>query len=172
MVRRAESITLDMGGYALFAMLAGLALLGSIAYAAAESPTCTGPPVERCDYIETAKAANSGPETRPFVRELGFNVFDQGSSVVVQQSFPVDGLVHASAVWIDKKSCQPCEVRFYGHRPPPLPGDRPRGRLIQSVPAEDPTEAARLRAEWLSYGYPVTMDIGSPEERGLAARSN
>jgi hypothetical protein len=165
MLRTNGFITLDMSAYSLFAVIAGLTLLMGADHA---SPGCTGPVVERCDYIETAKAANSGPEDRHFESVLGFNVFDQGSSVVVQQSFPAEALVHASAVRIDKKSCRPCEVVFYGHLPPPLPGDPPRGRLIQSLPAVDAAEAARLRAEWASYGYPITMDVGTPAERGTA----
>ena len=117
-------ITLDMSGYSLFAMLAGLTLLVGFAHA---TPSCTGPAVERCDYIETAKAVNSDPDDRPFRSYLGFNVFDQGSSVYVQQSFPVDAFVHASAVRLDKKSCRPCEVIFYGHLPPPIDeSDYPR----------------------------------------------
>jgi len=156
-------MTLGMASYALFAVLAGLVLLVGADHA---SPGCTGPAVERCDYIETAKAANSHPNDRPFRTNLGFNVFDQGSSVYVQQSFPVRGLVHASAVRIDKKSCRPCEVIFYGHLPPPIDGlDAPRGRLIQSTPPEDAGEAERLRVEYVSRGYPVDFDHGTASER-------
>ena len=165
MLRTDGFITLDMSAYSLFAVIAGLTLLMGADHA---SPGCTGPVVERCDYIETAKAANSGPNDRHFRDALGFNVFDQGSSVIVQQSYPVDAWVHASSVRIDKKSCRPCEVIYYGHLPPPFKGDPPRGRLIQSLPPEDPVEAARMKAAAAAEGYPVILDIGTPAERGAA----
>ena len=164
MVHSDGFITLDMTSYSLFAMLAGLALLMGADQAA---PGCTGPAVERCDYIEAAKVANSGPNARFFRSYLGFNVFDQGSSVYVQQSFPIDAFVHASAVRIDKKSCRPCEVIFYGHLPPPIDErDYPRGRLIQSTTPEDAVEAAEFHRELASAGYSVEFDQGTAAERG------
>lgn len=168
MLRPAGFITLDMTSYPIFAVLAGLALLVGADHV---SPGCTGPAVEQCDYIATAKAANSGPEDRPFRSYLGFNVFDQGSSVWVQQSFPVDAWVHASAVRIDKKSCRPCEVVFYGHLPPPFDGlDPPRGRLIQSIAPEDAAEAARMREQFAAAGHSSELDTGTPSERNWRSR--
>ena len=163
MLRSGGFITLDMTSYAVFAVLAGLVLLVGTDHA---SPGCTGPAVERCDYIEAAKMANSGPEDRPFRSYLGFNVFDQGSSVWVQQSFPVDAFVHASAVRIDKKSCRPCENIFYGHLPPPMDQrDYPRGRLIESTVPEDPVEAAKMKSELVEMGVPLEFDHGTAAER-------
>jgi len=163
MLRSSGLITLDMASYSLFAVLAGLVLLVGADHV---SPGCTGPAVERCDYIEAAKAANSGPDDQPFLTYLGFNVFDQGSSVWVQQSHPVDAFVHAPAVRIDKKSCRPCEVIFYGHLPPPIDErDYPRGRLIQSTLPEDPVEAARLQSELAAEGVALEFDHGTAAER-------
>ena len=163
MLRSSGLITLDATSYSVFAVLSGLTLLVGVDHA---SPGCTGPAVQRCDYVETAKAANSGPDDRPFRTYLGFNVFDQGSSVYVQQSFPVEAFVHASAVRIDKKSCRPCEVIYYGHIPPPIDNHGyPRGRLIQSYPPEDLGEAERMRAEDESFGYPTALDRGTSAER-------
>lgn len=163
MLRSAGFITLDMTSYPVFAVLAGLTLLVGADHV---SPGCTGPAVAQCDYIATAKAANSGPKDRHFSSDLGFNVFDQGSSVVVQQSYPVEALVHATAVRIDKKSCRPCEVIFYGHMPPPFAGlDPPRGRLIQSTAPEDPEGAAQYREELAAIGFPLDFDQGTASER-------
>ncbi len=163
MFRSGGFITLDMTSYSVFAVLAGLVLLVGTDHA---SPGCTGPAVERCDYIEAAKAANSGPYDRPFASDLGFNVFDQGSAVWVQQSYPVHALVHASAVMIDKKSCRPCETVFYGHLPPPIDElDYPRGRLIQSTAPEDPVEAAQMRSKLAAIGVPLEFDHGTAVER-------
>ena len=163
MLRAGGFITLDKTAYALFAVLAGLALLAAADHV---SPGCTGPAVERCDYIAVARAANSGPNDRHFRTDLGFNVFDQGSAVWVQQSYPVDYFVHASAVRIDKRSCRPCDVVFYGHRPPPLDRiDAPRGRLIQSTAPEDPAEAAQFRRTLVDAGMPLEFDHGTPAER-------
>ncbi|GAA0629563.1 hypothetical protein GCM10009422_28800 [Brevundimonas kwangchunensis] len=75
-------------------------------------------------------------------------------------------MVHASAVRIDKRSCRPCEVIFYGHNPPPFaPRDLPRGRLIQSTAPEDPIKAARFREEIAALGYPLDFDQGAASER-------
>lgn len=163
MLRADGFITLGMAAYTLFAVLAGLALLAAADNA---SPGCTGPVVERCDYIAVAKAANSGPNDRHFRDDLGFNVFDQGSAVWVQQSYPVSAFVHASAVEIDKKSCRPCRVVFYGHRPQPADHvDAPRGRLIQSTSPEDRIGAAQLRRTAVDAGIPFELDHGTPAER-------
>lgn len=163
MLRSAGFMTLDMTSYPFFAVLAGLTLLVGADHV---SPGCTGPAVEQCDYIATAKAANSGAEDRHFISGLGFNVFDQGSTVLVQQSYHVDALVHASAVWIDKKSCRPCQVVYYGHQPPPFDEqDVPRGRLIQSTAPEDTVEAARIRKELAAVGWRPEFDQGTASER-------
>lgn len=163
MLREGGFITLNMTAYAFFAVLAGLVLLAGADHV---SPGCTGPAVERCDYIAVAKAANSGPNDRHFRSGLGFNVFDQGSAVWVQQSYPVDSLVHASAVRIDKRSCRPCEVIFYGHRPQPLDrADASRGRLIRSIAPENPVEAEQFRRELAAQGFPTEFDQGTAAER-------
>jgi hypothetical protein len=163
MLRAGGFITLNMTAYAFFAVLAGLVLLAGADHV---SPGCTGPAVERCDYIAVAKAANSGPNDRHFRSELGFNVFDRGSAVWVQQSYPDVSLIHASGVLIDKKSCRPCQVVFYGHRRPPMDGlDAPRGRLIQSIAPENPVEAAKLRRTLVDLGIPPELDHGTPAER-------
>jgi len=155
-------LTLNMAGYSVFAMLSGLALLVGADHA---SPGCTGPAVAQCDYIEAAKAVNSGPNDRHFISDLGFNVFDQGSSVYVQQSYPRDAWTHASAVRIDKKSCRVCEVIVYGQLPQPLDlRDYPRGRLIQST-APDPVAAEQIQREYESYGLPLVFDQGTDAER-------
>ena len=163
MLRSGGFITLDMTSYSLFAVLAGLTLLVGADHSA---PGCAGPAVERCDYIEAAKAANSGPYDRLFRTYLGFNVFDQGSSVWVQQSYPVDAFVHASGVRIDKKSCRPCAVIFYGHLPPPIDErDYPRGRLIQRTTPENPVDAEQMRRELLAEGVSLEFDHGTAAER-------
>lgn len=163
MLRAGGFITLNMTAYAFFAVLAGLVLLAGADHV---SPGCTGPAVERCDYIAVAKAANSGPNARHFRSDLGFNVFDQGSAVWVQQSYPAFSLIHASGVLIDKRSCRPCQVVFYGHRSPPMDDlDPPRGRLIQSTAPEDPAKAAEFRRTLVDLGIPVEFDQGTPAER-------
>lgn len=152
----ARFMTLGMDAFVVFAMLMGLALL---MIANQFSPGCTGPAVQRCDYIETAKAANSGPQANAFEASLGFNVFDRGSSVVVQQNYPVGGLVHGASVLIDKRSCRPCQVEYYGYLPPPLDHrDVPRGRLIQSTGPEDIEGAAELRRKLEQAGIPYQLD--------------
>lgn len=163
MLRPAGFITLEMTSYPVFAVLAALTLLVGADHV---SPGCTGPAVERCDYVATAKAANSGPDDRPFISGLGFNVFDRGSSVLVQQSYHVDALVHASAVRIDKKSCRTCEVIYYGHQPPSFDNRHPpRGRLILTTEPEYPVEAARIRKELAAEGWQPEFDQGTAFER-------
>jgi hypothetical protein len=132
-----------MGTFAMFAVLAGLTLLSGANHAA---PGCTGPAVDRCDYVSAAKSAVSR-HGYPFQSDLGFEIFDNGSSVRVQQFTPPGepSLNHASSVLIDRRSCRPCRVGWHV----PTRGD-PRdaqpGKLIARVPADDPAAAAR-RAE-------------------------
>ncbi|WP_143275658.1 hypothetical protein [Brevundimonas sp. SH203] len=100
---------LGWGAFSIFAVLAGLALLTGADHAA---PGCTGPSVERCDYIATAKAAVAEHSYRRFDPELGFEIVEAGSSVRVQQYLPNGSLAifEGPAVLIDRKSCRPCSV--------------------------------------------------------------
>lgn len=131
------------GVFSIFAALGGLAFLMNANYGA---PGCTGAEVRRCDYVTTAKNALAASTdayalTHPFSTDRGFDVFDYGSSVLVQQSDPFGGdnwLGHASSVLVDKKSCRPCEV---GYAYPDL---EERGPLIFQAPAEDTVAAAEL----------------------------
>ncbi|MNT36207.1 hypothetical protein D3C72_1722750 [compost metagenome] len=130
------------GVFSVFAALGGLAFLMNANHVA---PGCTGPEVSRCDYVATAKTAlavstDAYARIHPFSPAQGFDVFDYGSSVLVQQSDPSEGdaLSHASSVLIDKKSCRPCEI---GYAYPDL---EERGPLILQTPAEDAVAAAKL----------------------------
>jgi hypothetical protein len=100
---------LGLGAFSIFAVLAGLVLLTGADHAA---PGCTGPEVQRCDYVETAKAAVSHRSARQFQPDLGYEVIDAGSSVRVQQFLPQGSstLFEGPAVLIDKKSCRACSV--------------------------------------------------------------
>ncbi len=127
------------GVFSVFAALGGLAFLMNANYVA---PGCTGPEVRRCDYVATAKTALAASTdayalTHPFSAERGFDVFDYGSSVLVQQRDPF-GWGHASSVLIDKKSCRPCEIGYSD-----LEAEE-RGPLISHSPAEDPVAATKL----------------------------
>jgi len=124
-------ITLGLGAFVLFAMLAGLTLLMGANHAA---PGCTGPTVERCDYVETAKAAVAKSEFRSFADDRDFEIFEQDGMVRVQQSSPPGSLSHGPSVLIDPKSCRACEVEY---RVPESADrrDRSPGRLIQRIPA-------------------------------------
>lgn len=152
MAKPARMITLGLGVFAVFAGLVTLTLLAGTNFAA---PGCTGPAVARCDYIEAAKMAVEG--RREFTPDRGFEVFDQGSSVLVQQADPFGPgwLSHASAVWIDKKSCRTCSVG-YAVPEPDSDLDPPRGRLLLRTPPEDPVAAATLAEEI------VAIERGSP----------
>jgi len=139
-------ITLGLGTFVLFSVLAGLTLLSGANYAA---PGCTGPAVQRCDYIATAKVAVAQTEHHPFQPDLGFEVFDQGSSVLIQQYTPPGEpeLNHAPSVLIDKRSCRVCSVDWQV----PTPYDRSspqRGRLLERIPAEDAKGAAERAKRW------------------------
>lgn len=147
MLKLGDIEPLGFGAFSFFAVLASLTLLMSANYV---SPGCTGPEVRRCDYIAAAKIALAGSRSpqaifHPFSPDRGFEVFDQGSSVLVQQADPFgpDWMSHASSVLIDKKSCRPCEVG-YSQREPTFPEDAMRGPMIMQAPAEDPVAAAIL----------------------------
>lgn len=138
-----------LGAFSIFAVLGGLTFLMVSNHVA---PGCTGPEVRRCDYVIAAKAAMTASNDalaliHPFSRDRGFEVFDQGSSVLVQQADPFGPgwLSHASSVRVDKKSCQPCAIE-YAQSAPFFPDDADRGPMILQVPAEDPAAAAKLSA--------------------------
>jgi hypothetical protein len=138
-------LTLGMGTFALFAALAGLMLLSGTNHAV---PGCTGPAVDRCDYVSAAKTAVSR-QGYPFQSDLGFEIFDNGSSVRVQQFTPPGepSLNHASSVLIDRRSCRPCRVEWHV---PTIgdPRDAQPGELIMRVPADDPAAASRRAEVW------------------------
>lgn len=140
-------ITLGVGVFSLLAALGGLAFLTGSYHAG--PPTCTGPVVERCDYVAVAKAAVAQTEHHPFQPDLGFEVFDQGVSVLIQQYTPPGepGLNHAPSVVIDKRSCRACAVDW--QQPAPYDSrDPPRGPLLSRIPPEDPEGAARRAEKW------------------------
>ena len=146
MLKTGDWLPWGFSALALFAMLGGLALLAGANIA---SPGCTGPKVQRCDYVATAKAAVAQSEHHPFQSDLGFEVFDQGSSVLVQQFTPPGepSLNHAPSFLIDKNSCRACSVGWQL----PTRGD-PRdayvGPLITRVPPDDPAAAAERTKRW------------------------
>lgn len=139
----------SLAAFSFFAVLGGLVLLVGANHAA---PGCTGPEAPRCDFIEVAKQAVSRSQHHPFQSSLGFELYDQGSSVLVQQYTPPGepSLNHAPSVVIDRRSCQVCSVDWRKM----TDGD-PRspyvGRLITRVPAED-SVAAAARAEYWEGG--------------------
>ena len=146
MVKQPRLITLTLGAFVLVVALGGIALMSVTTTAAAG---CTGPVVQRCDYIASATAAVRQSQHHPFQDDLGFEIFDQGSSVLVQQFTPPGepGLNHAPSVLIDKKSCRACKVDWH------LPtGGDPRdpyvGPLLTRVPAADPVAAAARSKRW------------------------
>jgi hypothetical protein len=111
MLQPGSPAILGWGAFSIFAVLAGLVLLTGADHAA---PGCTGPEVQRCDYVETAKAALG--DRSHFRPDLGFEVVDAGSSVRVQQVLPQgsSALFEGPAVLIDKKSCRACSVSVRG----------------------------------------------------------
>ena len=146
MLKTGDMLPLGFGAFSIFAVLAGLVLLVGANHA---SPGCTGPKLQRCDYVTTAKAAVARTQHHPFQSDLGFEIFDQGSSVLVQQFTPPGepSLNHAPSVMIDKDSCRVCAVgwRF------PTRGD-PRdpyvGPVISRVSPENPVAAATRAKRW------------------------
>jgi hypothetical protein len=138
--------SLGWPGFGLLVILAGLGLLMTANVAA---PGCTGPTVERCDYVETAKHAIATRSPYPAQRDLGFEVYDQGSSVMVQQWTPAGepSLNHASSVFIDKRSCRVCRLDW--QMPTRAdPRDPHPGALILRTPAEDRVGAAKRADYW------------------------
>lgn len=146
MTKQAPFITLGLSVFALFVVLGGLVLLSVTNEAA---PGCTGPAVQRCDYVFTAKTAVARSPHHRFQSDLGFEIFDQGSSVLVQQFTPPGEpeLNHAPSVLIDKSSCRACRVDWHvptvGDPADPYPG-----RLLSRIPAEDPVGAAKRAEAW------------------------
>lgn len=141
-----DALPWGLGASTIFAVLAGLTLLVGTNLA---SPGCTGPAVSRCDYVATAKVAASRTQHHPFQADLGFEIFDQGSSVLVQQFTPPGepSLNHAPSVLIDKRSCLACRVgSHFSTRGDPR--DAPIGPLIGRVPAEDAVAAAKRADRW------------------------
>lgn len=135
MLKTGDMLPWGFGAFAIFAVLGGLTLLVGADHA---SPGCTGPEVQRCDYVASAKAAVARSGRPSFQTGRGFEIFDQGSAVLVQQSTLPGATLpdHGPSVLIDKKSCRACQVgwRF------PTGGDplSPRlGPLVRRVPAED-----------------------------------
>ena len=170
------AVFVAVGGlYVGQSVIGGLTLLVGADHAA---PGCTGPAVQRCDYIATARAVMATSSSthavrHPFTSDRGFEVFDQGSLVLVQQTAPSGPgwLNHASAVRIDKKSCRPCEVG-YAQSAPWAPDHPQRGRLIMHLPAEDPIAAAKLTAQIRAIEAEVaqqatTAGRGTPSSRTL-----
>ncbi|MBI2260777.1 MAG: hypothetical protein HYU62_03840 [Caulobacterales bacterium] len=146
MLKTGDVLPLGFAAFSIFAALAGLTLLVGANHA---SPGCTGPEVQRCDYVASAKIAVARSQHHPFQPDLGFEVFDQGSSVLVQQFTPPGepSLNHAPSVLIDKKSCRACRVDWHfptrGH-----PLDPYVGPLVTRIPAEDPVAAAERTKRW------------------------
>lgn len=146
MLKSGDMLPLGFGAFSIFAALGGLVLLVVVDHA---SPGCTGPKVQRCDYLASAKAAVARSRHHPFQSDLGFEIFDQGSSVLVQQFTPPGepSLNHAPSVLIDKNSCRACSVDWHL----PTRGD-PRdpyvGPLIARVPSDDTAAAAERAKRW------------------------
>lgn len=137
---------LGFGSFGIFAVLGGLVLLSGANHVA---PGCTGPAVARCDYVATATAAVARTRHHPFQRDLGFEIFDQGSSVIVQQFTPPGEpeLNHAPSVLIDKRSCRACSVSW--HEPSPrVEPESILGPVISRVPPEDQAAAAVRAERW------------------------
>lgn len=146
MLTPGPAVPLGLGAFGLFAVLGGLVLLSGTNHAA---PGCTGPTVQRCDYVAIATVAVAQTGHHPFQTDLGFEVFDQGSSVIVQQFTPPGEpeLNHAPSVLIDRRSCRACRVDW--HQPTPRVDRESRlGPVIQRVSPEDAVGAAKRAERW------------------------
>ena len=132
--------------FGMFAVIGGLTLLSGANHAA---PGCTGPAVQRCDYVAKAKAAVAQSPHHPFQTDLGYEVFDQGSSVIVQQFTPPGEpeLNHAPSVLIDKRSCRACSVGWH-ESTPRVAAASTLGPVMSRVPAEDAAGAAARAERW------------------------
>lgn len=137
---------LGFGVFGMFAVIGGLTLLMGADHA---SPGCTGPAVERCDYVGVATEAVGRSVHHPFQDDLGFEVFDQGSSVIVQQFTPPGEpeLNHAPSVLIDKKSCRACLVDWHQPTSRVIP-DSQLGPVITRIPPKDEAAAAERAEAW------------------------
>lgn len=124
---------LGLGTFGFFAVLAGLTLLVAADHS---SPGCTGPRVQRCDYVVTAKTAITQHAYRRFSPDLGFELIDVGSSVRVQQFLPEGqvGLFEGPSVLIDKRSCRVCAIEA---RVPSEPQSRAQIERVSSASAQD-----------------------------------
>lgn len=146
MLKTGDMLPLGFGAFSIFVVLAGLALLVGADHA---SPGCTGPEVQRCDYVANARVAVAQSQHHSFQSDLGFEIFDHGSAVLVQQFTPAGepSLNHAPSVLIDKKSCRVCAVDWQI----PTGGDPldPHvGPIIARIPAADPVAAAARAKRW------------------------
>ena len=125
-----------------------LGLLAVLSSAPVFGPSmCTGPAVERCDYVSVAKAEAIARNRNPFDPAYGIDVFDLGSSVRVQQNHPYGGLIETTAVVIDERSCRVCAMESY--YPPDTIG---RGRLVSQTPPADPVAAEAMHREMKALG--------------------
>ena len=101
---------------------------------------CTGPASPQpCDFVARAKVATQ--RFGSFDSRLGIEVFDRGSSVLVQQTTPkgYEGIYEGPATLIDKRSCRVCSAIGNGHIPEPLDRrDVPRGAVLLMIPPESP----------------------------------
>ena len=136
MPKPGELLTLGAG---VFGLMLGLAALSLLVVTNGAAGGCTGPAVKRCDYVEAAWRATSDPQGPGFAPHLGYEVFDRGSSVVVQQPWPPEdsGFIYEGiSVVVDKRSCRPCSIGWayptYGH-----PEDASPGRLLYRAPPRD-----------------------------------
>jgi len=151
MLRSGKLITLGIVSFIVFAAIGGLTRLMAANHAA---PGCTGPAVQQCDYIAAAKAATTTASGSEFLPRRGFEVFDLGSSVRVQQYYPRVGLIESASVLIDKRSCRVCEIGTYLD-----PFNDTRGQLLLRTSPEDVAGAAEHDRDQARHGIPLWSDI-------------
>lgn len=125
---------------AIYGCLIGLVGLTLLMTSAIVAPGCTGvPSAHPCDYVALAKQGAS--QFGGHSKRDGFEVLDRGSSVYVHQPLPAGWTDGPPGVLIDKKSCRICEVRAYGSLPRSIDTfDPPKGRVLASVPPEQPRQ--------------------------------